>query len=86
MGSDELFVTCLNIDSENKIEKTIKNYLNCFINTSLNHMTIRSRLASQPNKKLNLNNEQSINSTYLSPITFGVILPPKLRGTISTNS
>ena len=49
-------------------------------------MSIRSRLVSQPNKKLKLNNEQSINSTDLSPITFGVILPPKLCGKISTNS
>ena len=32
------------------------------------------------------NNEQSINATDLSPITFGAILPPKLHGKISTNS
>ena len=85
MGSDELFVICLN-DNSNKIAKTIKNYLDLFINTSLNHMSIRSRLVSQPNKKLKLNSEQLFNSTDLSPITFGVILPPKLRGKISTNS
>ena len=49
-------------------------------------MCIRSRLVSQPNKKLNSNSEQSINATDLSPIAFGVVLPPKLRGKISTNS
>ena len=49
-------------------------------------MSIRSRHVSQPNKKLNSNSEQSSNATDLSPITFGVILPPKLRGKISTNS
>ena len=53
--SDELFVTCLNYDSENKIAKLIKNYLDFFINTSLNHMyirSIRSRLIRQSNNKL----------------------------------
>ena len=49
-------------------------------------MSIRSCLVSQPNKKLNTNSEQSINATDLSTITFGVNLPPKLRGKISTNS
>ena len=48
-------------------------------------MSIRSHLVSQPNNKLTLNNEQSINSTDLSPITFGLILPQKLCGKISTN-
>ena len=87
-GSDELFVTCLNNNSEYKIGKPIKNYLDLFINTSLNqpHMSIWSRLVSQPNKNLNSNIEQSINPTDLSPITFGLILPPKVRGQISTNS
>ena len=51
MGSDELFVTCLN--NSDKIAKPIKNYLDLFINTSLNHMSIRSRLVSQPKKNLN---------------------------------
>ena len=60
MGSDELFVTCLNISD--KIAKSIKNYLDLFISTSLNHMSIRSRLASQPNKNLKLNSEQLFNS------------------------
>ena len=82
---DELFVTCLHCDSENKI-KSIKNYLDLSINTSLNYMSIRSRLVSQPNNKLISNIEHLLNATYLSPITFGVILPPKLRGKISTNS
>ena len=48
MGSDELFVTCLN-DNSDKIAKPIKNYLDLFINTSLNHMSIRSRLVNQQN-------------------------------------
>ena len=47
-GSEELFATCLN-DSD-KIARPIKNYLNLLINTSLNHMSTRSRLVSQPNK------------------------------------
>ena len=51
-GSDELFVTCLN-DNSDKIAKPIKNYLDLFINTSLNHMSIRSRLESRPNKNKN---------------------------------
>ena len=47
IGSDrELFVTCLNDNSENKIGKPIKNYLDLFINSSLNHTSIRSRLVS----------------------------------------
>ena len=77
-GLDELFVTCLNHYSGNKIGKPIQNYFDFFINTSLNHMSIRSRFVSQPSKKLKLNNEQSINSTDLSAITFGVFLSPKL--------
>ena len=40
IGSDELFVTCLNDNSECKI-KLIKNYLDVFINTSLNHLSFR---------------------------------------------
>ena len=60
--------------------------MDLFINTSLNHMTIRSHLVSQPNKKSKQNSEQLFDSTDLSPITFGVILPPKLRRKISTNS
>ena len=84
MGSDELFVTYLN-DSD-KIGKPIKNYLDLFINTSLNHVSITSRLVSQPNEKLKLNGEQVFNTTDVSPITFGVILPSKPRGKNSTNS
>ena len=49
-------------------------------------MSIRYRLVSQPNNKLISNSEQLFNATDLSPITFGVILPPKLRGKMSTNS
>ena len=45
------FVTCLNIDSENKIAKPIKKLLDLILNTSLNHMSISSCLVSQPNKK-----------------------------------
>ena len=51
IGPDKLFVTCLNSDSENKIGKLIKNYLDLFINTSLNHVSIRSRLVSQLKNK-----------------------------------
>ena len=61
--------------------------MDLFINTSLNHMSIRSHLISQPNNnKLISNNKQLFNATELSLITFGVILPPNHRGKISTNS
>ena len=43
-------------------------------------MSIRSRLLSQHRSKLNSNSEQLFNATDLSPITFGVILPPNLCG------
>ena len=49
-------------------------------------MSIWSCLASQPNNQLNSNSEQLFNATDLSPITFGVILPPNLCGKISTIS
>ena len=81
-----MFVICLNCDSKNKIGKPIKIYLNLFINTSLNHMPTRSRLISQSENKLISHNEQLFNATDLSPIIFGVILPPNLRGKNSTNS
>ena len=72
-ASDEFFVTCLNSNSNNKIGKPIKNYLDLFINTSVNHMSIRSHLVSQPNNKFKSYSEQSINSTDLSSITVSVI-------------
>ena len=56
------------------------------MNISLNHLSIRSRLISQPNTKLKMNRKKSIIAIDLSPITFGVILPPKLRCKVSTNS
>ena len=63
-----------------KIGKPIKNYLGLFINTSLNHISIRSCLVSQPKNKLISNSEQLLNATDLLPITFIVILSPKLSG------
>ena len=60
---------CLNCDSKNKLEKLINNYLDLFINTSLNHMSIRSHLVWTPKNKLISNNEQLFNSTKLSPTT-----------------
>ena len=68
------------------MEVAIKNYLHLFINTSLNLISIRSRLVCQTNKKLNSNCEQLFNATDMSTIIFDKILPPKLRGKISTNS
>ena len=41
----ELFVTCFN-DNSDKLKKPIKNYLDLFINPSLNHTSIRSFLVS----------------------------------------
>ena len=49
-------------------------------------MSIRSCLVSQLNNKLISNSEQLFDTMNLSPINFGVILPPKLRSEISTNS
>ena len=49
---DEKFVTCLNTNSKNKLEKTIKNYLDLFTYTSLNHMSIRSRLIKPKQEKV----------------------------------
>ena len=74
MSPNALFVTCLN--NSDKITKPFKNYLDHFINTSLKHMSIRYCLVSQSNKKSKLIGEQLFHSTDLSPITFGVILPP----------
>ena len=69
----------LHCNSESKI-KPIKNYLNLFINTILNHISIRSRLVSQPRNKLISKSEQLFNVSDLSAITFGVILPPNPLG------
>ena len=74
------------IISENKKEEPIKNYSDLFINTSLNHMFIRSCLVGQPKNKLISNSEQLFYATDLSPMTFGVILPPNPCNKISTNS
>ena len=60
--------------------------MDLFIYTSLTHISIRFRLVSQPNKELKLYSAQLFNATDISFITFGIILPPKLRGKISTNS
>ena len=51
-----------------------------FIDTSLNHISIRSCLTSQPNKNLNSKCEQLFNAKDLSPIAFGIC------GKNSTNS
>ena len=49
-------------------------------------MSIRSRLVSQPKTKYFSNSELLFNPTDLSPITFGVILPPNPHCKNSTNS
>ena len=49
-------------------------------------MSIRTCLIKQTRNKLISNSEQLFNVTDLSPIIFGVILPPKLCGKNSTNS
>ena len=60
--------------------------MDLFINTSLNHVSIRPYLVSQPKNKLISNSEQLFNARDLSPISFGIILPPNSRGKNSTNS
>ena len=54
---------CLNENCENKIREPIKNYLELFINASLNHMCIRYCLVSQPQNKLISNSEQLFYAT-----------------------
>ena len=85
-GSDELFVTCLNDNNENKIVKPIKNYLDLFINTRFIHLSIRSCLVSRPKIKLISNREKLFNAKDLSPNTSIVIFPPNPCGKIPTNS
>ena len=75
IGSDKLFVRCLNRDRKNKLEETMKNYLDLFIYSSLNQISIRSHLVSNPNNKLISNSEQFFYSMDLWLITCGVILP-----------
>ena len=62
---DELFVTFLNCNRKNKTGRPIKNYLDLFINTSVNHVSIRSHLVSQSNNELNSKSEQLFYSTDL---------------------
>ena len=59
IGADGLFVTCLNEYSEKKSEKLTKNYLDLFINTSLNYVSIRSCLVSKQEK---INHFQMLNN------------------------
>ena len=61
-------------------------WLDFFINTSLNHLSIRCCLVNQPKNKLISNSKQLLNATDLSPMSFGKILPPNPRGKNSTNS
>ena len=56
------------------------------MNTSLNHMSIRSCLVSQPKNKLISDSEQIFNDTDFLPLTFGVLLPPNPRGKNVVNS
>ena len=76
----------VNDNSKNKKAKPIKNHIDFFINTSLNHMSIRSHLISKPKNNIISNREQLFNNTDLLPITFGVILPLNPRAKKSTNS
>ena len=62
------------------MENLIENYLDLFINTSLNYTCIRFCIVSQPRNKLILNSKQLFNATNLLPITFGVVLPQNPRG------
>ena len=59
-------VTCLNCNRENKIRKPIKDYLDLFINTSLNHMSLRSHLVSQLNEILKQNSKINGTVRYIS--------------------
>ena len=57
LDSDELFVICLNHNSENKRAIPIQNCLDHFMNTSLNHMSIRSCLVIQSKNRFVLSSE-----------------------------
>ena len=76
IGSDELFVTFLN-DNSDKITKPIRNYLDLFINTNLNHKSIRSVIVSQPNKNFSSINGQLFNAMVLSPIWLNTLVLTK---------
>ena len=59
IDSDEkIFVTRLNSNSD-KLDKPINYYLDGFIITSLNHMSIRSHLMSQQKNEQIFNNERN---------------------------
>ena len=47
--------------------------MDLFINTSLNHISVRCRLVSQPNNKFISNNEKIFNAMALLPITCRII-------------
>ena len=63
----------------------MNDYLDLFINTSLNRISIRSRLVNQPKNKLISYSEQLFDATNLLPITLGVILPLNPRGKTPQN-
>ena len=60
--------------------------MDLFSNSTLSHISINSRLVSQPKNKFISNKDELFNTTDISPITFGVNLPPKRRGKILINS
>ena len=86
LGLNTLFVTCLNCNNKEILEKQIKNNLDLFINTDLNHKSIRLRLVSRPKNKLISNSEQLFNTKSLLSIFFSVILSQSPSGNISTIS
>ena len=76
----------LNHDSKIKIDKPIINYLDLLICTSLNQISIRSRLVSQPKTKSISNNEQIFNVMDLLPSTFLIIVTSDEFGENPINS
>ena len=60
--------------------------MDLFANTSLSHISIRSRFISRPNNKFISNNEQFFNVTNLLLIIFGINLSPNPCGKNLTNS
>ena len=77
-GSDELFITCLFSDSITKEEKSINNYLDAFPIANFNYKSMRSHLMSDNNNNSKSKNDYEFKPTDLSPITFGLLLIPKL--------
>ena len=60
------------------IEKPINHRFDAFIDITLNNKSTRSHLVNYPNKKNIIKNKLRLIFTVLLPITFDIILIPKI--------